>query len=266
MKNFPRFVTLMAALICAVVLGSCGEVEENYCPDLYDLESDETEETESFEPPVSAASEVSGADTAARVGVSYSETDLVFTVEDIFSEGEYYSVSVVGEKPADSARTDVNGERNFRLVLEKDGAEIGSLGIEVAEGDRFLIMESVLDGLSYGCTVISNKREFSVDGYPDIIQLDFYRDSELVIPQYGRFFAVFDGRLEELPVYENGVETEPCGTYLELRGEGRMVQHLCVFTHSGKSLMVEKFEYIFDTEKRRLEKREVRFLGWNVDN
>lgn len=278
-------VTLSAILIGTVILGSCSDIEETYRPDLYDGEissvTDETPEQPELPKPSAAYAPVASAvsrlvDTSAYINgipemTSSSEiTDsrLTFTVENIFSQGEYYTVSVVGEKRSDNARTYVNGELygEFRLVLAKDGAVLDSLDIEVTGDDRFLIMESVLDGLSYGCAVVSNKRDFSADDYPDIIQLDFYKTSELEIPQYGRYFAVFDGKLTELPVYENGDETEPRGTHLELRGEGRMVQHLCVYTPSGKSLMVEKYEYIFDTEQRRLNKREVDFLGWNVDN
>lgn len=283
-KLFPKFVLLSAMLVGTVILGSCSEVEENYHPDFCDEEitsvTDEVSESPELpdlpvavSPVVSAVSQ--RAETAVHVNgvpeiTSSSEmTDgrLMFTVENVFSQGEYYTVSVIGEKSGNS-RTSVNGELygDFHLVLAKDGAELDRLDIEVTGDDRFLIMESVLDGLSYGCTVISNKRDFSADGYPDIIQLDFYKANDLEIPQYGRYFAVFDGRLAELPVYENGAETEPCGTYLRPRGEGRMVQHLCVYTPSGKSLMVEKYEYIFDTEQRRLNKREVDFLGWNVDN
>lgn len=277
-----KFVLLTALLIGTVIFGSCSDIEETYRPDLYDGEiSSVTDETpEQPKPPAASAPTASAvsrrADTAAHVNgipemTSSSEiTDsgLTFTVENIFSQGEYYTVSVVGEKRSDNARTYVNGELygEFRLVLAKDGAELDGLDIEVTGDDRFLIMESVLDGLSYGCAVISNKRDLSADDYPDILQLDFYKTNEPEIPQYGRYFAVFDGKLTELPVYENGGETEPRGTHLELRGEGRMVQHLCVYTPSGRSLMVEKYEYIFDTEQRRLNKREVDFLGWNVDN
>lgn len=286
MRNiFPKILLMSAMLIGTVVLASCSDVEENYLPDFYGEEvsavTDETaEEVGISEPPVSASPVVSAvsqrAETAAYADVpemkSFSETDggrLAFTVENIFSQGGYYTVSVIGEKRADNASgTYVNGELygDFRLVLAKDGRELDSLDITVPSDDRFLIMESVLGDLSYGCAVISNKRDFSADEFPDIIQLDFYKADESEVPQYGRYFAVFGGRLAELPVYENGVETAPYGTHLEPRAEGRMVQHLCVYTPSGKSLMVEKYEYIFDVEQRRLNKREVDFLGWNVDN
>lgn len=286
MRNiFQKILLTSAVLIGTVVLSSCNDVEENYLPDLYGEEiSEVTDETAeavgisapsvSVSPVVSAVSQ--RAETAAYADVpemtSFAETDggrLAFTVENIFSQGGYYTVSVIGEKRADNASgTYVNGGLygDFHLVLAKDGGELDSLDITVPSGDRFLIMESVLGDLSYGCAVISNKRDFSSDEFPDIIQLDFYKADESEVPQYGRYFAVFGDRLEELPVYENGVETAPRGTHLEPRAEGRMVQHLCVYTPSGKSLMVEKYEYIFDVEQRRLNKREVDFLGWNVDN
>lgn len=284
-KIFLKFVLAAAVVIQIIPLSSCNDIEENYRPDLYDEEisavTDETAETPEISgstvvvPVVSAVSQ--RADAAAYVDgipemTSFSEINdgrLAFTIKNVFSQGEYYTVSVIGEKRAgNSTGTYVNGEMygDFRLVIAKDGAELDCLEIEVPYGERFLIMESVLGNLSYGCTVISNKRDFSTNGFPDIIQLDFYKVNELEVPQYGRYFAVFDGKLTELPVYENGIETAPRGTYLEPRGEGRMVQHLCVYTPSGKSLMVEKYEYIFDIEQRRLNKRKIDFLGWNVDN
>lgn len=287
MKRLLFEIILAAAVVIGIIpLSSCNDVEENYRPEYYvEYEDERTDETDNAPLPTAAKPAAAAigqrAETAAvrDNGVpettSYSEADggrLTFTVGNIFSQGEYYTVSVVGEKsddkPLDETTTYVNGELygDFRLVLLKDGAELDSIAINVPRDDRFLIMDSVLGNLSYGCAVLSNKRDFSTDDYPDIIQLDFYKVNELEIPQYGRYFAIFDGRLAELPVYENGAEAEPCGTHLEPRGEGRAVQHLCVYTPSGKSLMVAKYEYIFNLEERRLDKRKVDFLGWNVDN
>lgn len=192
---------------------------------------------------------------------------LTFSAENVFSENEYYTVSVTGEKITREP-DETNGAlyENLRLLLEKDGAMLDSLEITLPDDDIPLIMDSVAEGLTYGFSVISNKREFQTDAYPDIVQLELYKPNEYELPQYARFFAVFGGRLAELPIYENGEEREPVGTHPELRGEGRMVQHLCVYTPSGRSLMVTKYEYIFDVENRRLVKRRVEFLGTSVDN
>lgn len=278
-------ITVVLAL-GILTLSACNDVEENYRPDLENEENaftnntdeaNETSETNvtnaadetaeiSQAPPAAASSVNRNAETAAVIdGIpeikTYSEiTDgtLIFSADNIFSEGEYYAVSVSGERTTENG-TEINGETygNFRLTLVKNGEEIDHLDIEVPDGERFLIMESILDNRTYGCSVISNKRDFSADDLPDIVQLDLYKPNELEIPQYGRYFAVFGGRLAELPVYENGVETAPLGTHLEPREKGRMIQRLCVFTPSGKSLMVKRYEYIYNVEQRRLDKSKI---------
>lgn len=290
-RNILKIIPAVAAAIVIIPLCGCNDIEENYCPELLDVMEDQIMRTDEFyekpvTPPASPAvqtvdrlAEVSQAQSGGGVPDAeyYSDINggkLSFTVGNVFSQGEYYSVSVAGEKSGDQKAvpddftTYINGELygDFRLILTKDGAELDSIPIGVPNDDKFLIMESVIEDISYGCELISNMREFSANDYPDIIQLDFYKVNESEIPQYARYFAIFDGQLAELPIYENGIEQEPCGTHLELRGVGRSVQHLCVYTPSGKSLMVAKYEYIFNLEQRRLDKREVDFLGWNVDN
>lgn len=292
-RILSRFILAAALVIVIVTLGGCNDVEETYRPDC-DVENIAGESSEFSEiseavytlPPASPVISSVNQNAKAATSVSephelteaseltefadltelnashelttFSETNgdtVKFTVGNIFSEGEYYTVSVTGEKVSENG-TDINGELygNFRLTLIKNGAEIDSLSIEVPDNERFLIPESVLDNRTYGCSVISNKRDFSADDYPDIIQLDFYKPNELEIPQYGRYFAIFGGRLAELSIYENGIETEPLGTHLNPRSEGRMIQRLCVFTPSGKSLMVKKYEYIFNVEQQRLDR------------
>lgn len=274
-----KVITTVVLVLGILTLSACNDVEENYRPDLENEENafinntdetseiNEADETAEISQAPSAASSVKrNVETAAVIGgipeiKAYSEINgdtLIFTVDNIFSEGGYYAVSVSGERTAGNG-TEINGETygNFRLTLEKNGAEIDHLDIEVPDGERFLIMESVLDNRTYGCSVISNKRDFSADDLPDIVQLDLYKPNELEIPQYGRYFAVFGGRLAELPVYENGVETAPLGTHLEPREKGRMIQRLCVFTPSGKSLMVKRYEYIYNVEQRRLDKSKI---------
>lgn len=272
-RKLLEIITALALVLGIIPLNSCSEVEENYTPEGFgEYESAQTAEPErapSAPPsPASAAPTVDLiTETAAEGGVpeitERSENDgggLRFTAENIFAQGEYYTVSVTG------ADTYARDEPAPRLVLEKDGGELDSLEILVPNGDKLLILDSVAQGLTYGFGVISNKRAFLTDSYPDIVQLEFFRANDNELPQYARYFAVFDGSLAELPIYENGSVCEPAGTHPELRGEGRMVQHLSVYTPSGRSLMVEKYEYIFDVENRRLNKRKVDFLGWNVDN
>lgn len=271
------FFSAVTVLVCVILLCGCSEIEETYRPDYYG-ETAEAEFVTYEAAPVDNQSSVAIPTVPAtkddRIPETIRTADIIpepksrseingstytFTVDSVYSQGGYYTVSVIGEKSGDTFAEP-------RLVLSGDGAEPDILAIDVPEGDRIIIMDSVAEGLSYGCAIISGMRDFSADDYPDIIQLDFYKENELEIPQYGRYFAIFDGKLTELDIYENGVKKEPCGTHLELRGEGRMVQHLCVYTPSGKSLMVEKYEYIFDLDNRRLNRRKVDFLGWNVDN
>lgn len=277
-RFFVEFFSAATLIITVILLCGCSEVEETYLPDNYgetnEIETAGTYEAVSSDNQSSAAiSTVSAAkderrpeaiQTADKIPEPKSSSEIngsthAFTVENVYSQGGYYTVSVVGEKSGDTFAEP-------RLILSKDDAELDSLVIGVPEGDRFIILDSVSEGLSYGCVIISNMRDFAAEELPDIIQLDFYKENELEIPQYARYFAIFDGRLTELDIYENGVKKEPRGAHLELRGEGRMVQHLCVYTPSGKSLMVEKYEYIFDVENWRLNRRKVEFLGWNVDN
>lgn len=270
-----EFLSAVILLFGVVPLCGCSEVEENYLPDDYgetaedDLGTYEAVPIENRPAAAGTSSKSSGSDPEAvqtdntipepKSSSEVKDGNHIFTVENVYSQGEYYTVSIVGRKLGDTFGA-------IGIALSKDGTELNKLEIAVPKDERIIIMDSVSDGLSYGCAIISGMREFSAGDYPDIIQLDFYKENELEIPQYGRYFAVFDGKLTELAVYENGVEAQPLGTHLELRGEGRMVQHLCVYTPSGKSLMVEKYEYIFDLEDRRLNRRKVDFLGWNVDN
>ena len=277
-KIFAEFLAFITLIICVIPSCGCSDIEETYLRDNYcetsETESYRTSETEPSESQSSAAASTvpvkneerkpETIQTAAIIPETKSRSEInggtyTFTVDNVYSQGDYYTVSIVGKK-----RGDTFGE--FRLVLLKDGAELDVLESDIPDGDRFLILDSVSEGLTYGCEIISNMRDFSAENHPDIIRLDFYKENEIEIPQYARYFAVFDGKLAELDIYENGVKKEPLGTHLELRGEGRMVQHLCVYSPSGKSLMVEKYEYIFDVENRRLNRHKVVFLGWNVDN
>lgn len=193
---------------------------------------------------------------------------LSYSIINIYSGGDYYTLEISGVKYEDSGSTDIDttyikGELygDFCLDLIKRGEVIDSLKINVPRDDRFLILESVTDNLSYGCELISNKRDFSADEYPDLIQLDFYMINEVEAPQYARYFAVFDGKICEVPVYENGKEVAPYGTHLEMKSAGFMVQHLVAGEYDGTYSII-KYEYTFDTENRCLNRNQVKFYGW----
>ncbi len=192
---------------------------------------------------------------------------LSYNITNIYSDGEYYTLVISGVKldctaEADIDTTYIDGELygDFRLDLIKKGEMIDSFKINVPRDDRFLILESVTDDLSYGCELISSKRDFEADEYPDLIQLDFHIINETEAPQYARFFAVFDEKIIEIPVFEDGIETAPYGTHLELESAGVMTQHI-VASQSNGNYTVLQYEYTFDVENRKLLRTQVRFTG-----
>lgn len=192
---------------------------------------------------------------------------LSYNITNIYSDNEYYTLVISGVKLDSTAEAGIDttyiGDElygDFRLDLMKKGELIDSFKINVPRDDRFLILESVTDDLSYGCELISNKREFEADEYPDLIQLDFHIINEVETPQYARFFAVFDEKIIEIPVFEDGIETAPYGTHLELDAAGMMTQHI-VASQSNGNYTVLQYEYTFDVENRKLLRKQVRFTG-----
>ncbi|MBQ9947990.1 MAG: hypothetical protein IJO91_06330 [Oscillospiraceae bacterium] len=192
---------------------------------------------------------------------------LSFSITNIYSEGSYYTAEISGVKLDSTVADDIdttyiNGVHygDFRLELIQDGEVTDALKINIPRDDRFLILESVLDNLSYGCKLISNYREFSAAEYPDLIQLDFHRNDDPETPQYARFFAVFGGKLMEIPVYEGGVEVAPYGTHLDPMSAGKMKQHIVASQWNG-SYTVLQYEYTFKVSSRILERKQVRFTG-----
>lgn len=256
---------LAAVVFCVIIpLCSCNSAVEPSRPE-YPVQS---ETPEVYAPAVSVPEAVSIPDRPSAVPVK-DNGRLSHTVEAVYSEGKYYTVTVSGRKCSAGTENSVCIDDTYyddlKMELFLDNILLDSLAIGVHTGNRFLIMESAACGKDYGCKLISCKREFSADEYPDIIQLDFYNADDIEVPQYGRFFAVFDSRLLELPIYESGKAVEPCGTHFKLKSAGVMTHCLCVSTVSHK-YTVRKYEYSFDPAERRLDKREVRFYGWTVDN
>ncbi len=190
---------------------------------------------------------------------------LSYTIMNVYSEGEYYTIEISGARmdstaEADMETTYVKGALygDFRLDLLSGGELLDTYKINVPRDDRFLIMESIMDDLSYGCELISNKREFKVDDYPDMIQLDFHIINEVETPQYARFFAIFDGKLTEIPVYENGVEKAPYGTHLDMIEAGLMDQYIVASVSEGNYTIL-KYEYTFDVQQRCLIRQRIRY-------
>lgn len=260
---------------CAMLLCGCDLENE----DSYVCAASEPQSAEESAP---AAVTTTTADTAVRTSIDAADVipdaiqtprvqgdRLSYTIINIYSENDYYTVEISGVKyggeegETDIDTTYINGELygDFRLDLLKRGEVIDSLKINVPRDDRFLILESVTENLSYGAELISNKREFLTEEYPDLIQLDFHIINEVEAPQYARYFAVFGGKITEVPVYENGEETAPYGTHLEMRSAGEMVQYLVAEKYDG-DYTVLKYEYSFDAENRCLNRKQVKFFGW----
>ena len=123
---------------------------------------------------------------------------LSYTIINIYSEGEYYTMEVSGIKMDDTSTENIDttyiGDKlygDFRIDLLRDGEVLDSHKINVPRDDRFLILESVADGRTYGCELISHKREYNINTYPDLLRLDFHIINEVETPQYARYFAVY---------------------------------------------------------------------------
>lgn len=192
---------------------------------------------------------------------------LSFSIKNIYSQLEYYTVEISGVRLDETGEatletTYINGELygDFRLDLYQKGELLDSLKINVPRDDRFLILESVTDSLSYGCELISNRRIYDATEYPDLIQVDFHIIDEVEAPQYARFFAVFDKKIVEVPVYEDGEQIAPYGTHTESTEAGKMVQQIVAQTASGNYTVLQ-FEYTFDPENRCLDREQVRYTG-----
>ena len=264
------------ALLCAVCLSGCN-LENEESSHVYTQQQSETPPEQS-EP---ATLQTTTADTTATTSLSTSDVipeaiqtprvdgnRLSYTIMNVYSEGEYYTVEISGVKYDGGSGTDIDttyikGELygDFRLDLLKKGEIIDSYKINVPRDDRFLILESVVDSLSYGCELISNKREFGADEYPDLIQLDFHIQNETEAPQYARYFSVFGAKVCEVPVLENGKKSAPYGTHPKMKSAGLMTQNITAETTGGNYTVI-KYEYTFDIEARCLNKKKVKFTGW----
>lgn len=193
---------------------------------------------------------------------------LTFTKEMVYSGGRYYTIAVSGAPQENAAITDettyvkdkVYGD--FRLDIVEKGKVISELKINVPRDDIFFIMDSAADGFDYGLDILSYYTEYGSTAYPDIIQLDFYRKSDYEVPQYARYFAIIDGEITELDIYENGAVVSPRGTHPKMKSAGLFIQHLCVKNGSGGYTVIQ-YEYRFDVANKRLNRKQVRFTGYN---
>ena len=276
----------IAATIAAILLLSgCGKADENYRPEHYvystethaENQNDGSSESSTSIPESSSSSSTITSTVKSKPAESHnisqsvsSDSDtLKFTIDNVFSGGQYYDI-VVSASKSDTEGKDtiiIDGilYGGVSLTLFKNGKQTDRLPIEVPNGEHFVLLENVADKLSYGYDFISNMREYGAEEYPDILGLIFQNDSDIYVPVYERFFTVFDGKLTELPIYQNNVEVEPRGAKLEPKSAGVAVQHLTVPKSNGNGYEIVKYEYRFDTENKRLNKQQVRFYGWEID-
>ncbi len=273
------------AIVTVLILSGCGTFEETYQPEVYvscsketalnAASSDFSEESVASsasadvrqETDAAALAKIRPDDHELKTSLSASGGRIVFSLENVFSEGRYYTVTVSGTKTAAHGGNTVtiNGELygNIEIALLQDGKQLDRLPLEIPNGDRIVILESAAENLSYGYELISNVRDYGAEEYPDILGLVFRsRETEAAVPEYARYFAVFGGKLEKLPIYMNGSEVSPRGAKLEPRSAGFAVQHLTVLKASGNGYEIVKYEYRFDLENKRLGKQQVRFYGW----
>lgn len=262
MRNILTAVFAAGILLGTIPLSSCGTGEPRQ-PD----SSAQSSASGIHNAPVSVPETTESALKPPAVPLKDSER-LSYTIGGVYSQGKYYTVTVSGKKRSDKAADTlcIDGTHygDLKMELLSGDQVIDSLELEIPKGERLLILESAARDLSYGCTLISSKRDFSADEYPDLIQLDLYNNDEIEVPQYGRFFAVFDEKLLELPIYENGARAEPRGTHFSLKSAGVMTHCLCVSTASRR-YTVRKYKYTFNLTERRLDKENVRFYGWGND-
>ena len=191
---------------------------------------------------------------------------VTFTLENMFSCGEYYTVTVSAEKAENGSTLYINGEAYGSpvLTLFKNGEPIDTVKLDIPDGEHFMIFESTKDNVSYGSEIISNMRDFDAAEYPDILGLVFRGSStEAAVPEYARYFAVFGGKLTELPIYDNGIKVKPRGAKLEPVSAGLAKQYLTVLKSNGYEYEIIKYEYRFDLENKRLNRQQVRFYGFD---
>ena len=274
----------LAAVLAAMLLGGCGDTDETYRPAMY---ADSTQQPKSAvyprisrpaetyaEPsfPESTPSLLAALDPVPegelRLTFTAEDDELVFIVENVFSDGAYYTVT------ASASRTDIKGENTIVingelydapvLTLYRDRQRLDSVRLDIPDGDSFMTLESAADNYSYGSEIISNMREFGAPEYPDILGLVFRSTgTEAAVPEYARYFAVFNDKITELAIFENGSEVRPRGAKLEPVSAGLAKQYLTVLRASGTGYEVIKYEYRFDLENKRLNRQQVRFYGWD---
>lgn len=271
-----------AAVLAVTLLSGCGNADETYRPEWYVDTAEQKEEailrdTEISKPaaahvytPTSESAPLFTPtyDGELRETFTSTENELIFAAENVFSDGEYYAVVVSAAKTDTESQNTVyiNGElyEAPKLTLMSTGGQLGSVTLEMSNGDRFLTLESAADNYSYGSELISNMRDFGAAEYPDVLGLVFRSsNAEAAVPEYARYFAVFNGELTELAIYENGNKVSPRGAKLEPVSAGLAKQFLTVLKQSGAGYEIIKYEYRFDLENKRLNRQQVRFYGWD---
>lgn len=270
----------LTAVMAAALLVGCGNADETYRPERYTADKKDenkfyaensataqTSHSESVTQSTASAAFVPATNGEMRQTFLSDGDTLAYIAENLFSNGEYFTVVASAKKT--ETETDstiyINGKlyEAPMLTLYQGRRILDTVTPDIPEGDRFITLESAADSYYYGGEVISNMREFGAAEYPDILGLVFRSGSpEAAVPEYARYFAVFDGKLAELSIYENGSRVSPRGTKLEPSSVGVAKQFLTVRKSGGGGYEVIKYEYHFDVENRRLTRKQVKFYGW----
>lgn len=268
-----------AAVLAVILLSGCGNADETYRPASYIDTPEKSERVVYTE--ISGSAEMyacfpqpesvftpAAPDGELRQTFTSDGGKLAFTVENLYSDGNYYTV--VASAPRTDAEDEntvyINGELYGEpvLTLYQQWRKLDTVKLDISDGDRFLTLESAADSYSYGSEIISDMRAFGIAEYPDILGLVFRSTvTEAAVPEYARYFAVFDGKLTELEIYENGSRVSPRGAKLEPVSAGETKQFLTVLRSDGSGYEVIKYEYRFDLENKRLNRQQVRFYGWD---
>lgn len=270
-----KFTTAVFAAV--ILLSGCGNTDETYRPE--DHVDAPAKSSAAPEPPRQSSAATASAEVSTRYVGSVVQSSppedngphdlvrtltddgstLTFTLKNLFSEGGYYTVTVSAKKTGEGVYA------NPVMTLLKYGEPVDSVSFTMAAGERFLILESADDDSStYGSEIISNMRDFDAAEYPDVLGLVFEGGStEAAVPSYARYFAVFDGKLTELPIYDGGMKVKPRGVKLEPVSAGLAKQFLTVLKSNGSGYEIIKYEYRFDVPNRRLNRQQVRFYGFD---
>lgn len=184
---------------------------------------------------------------------------LSYTIKNVWAEDKLYDITVSGvfagdydggTVALDTARVGEKLYTDLRLDLSLEDKELSTLKINISSDDRFLLLESAVDGLEYGYEVFSSKNSYGTTDFPDILMLDFFIRGVAEAPQYTRFFAIQDSEIKEIPIYYKGAEVAPFGAHMRPLEAGKLYNELVLY--NGYRYGMEQYHYTFDVANWRM--------------